>query len=284
VDPGVFARLEKQMPDLLDAMRKSLEESPLRREFEVLASPDRFQIERNAFEYFENVLPELQDKVRILVNRRLVEDISHDYTRRYVISEQLAEYLTQELIDPPQLSAGAPLFQKVGQTWTLAFEGTTIHVPDIIGLGYICELLRAPQTAIESTQLAGTSVEATKLAQLSGIPLATSAAIKAVRAELAAHEKELAALPKNDWTRRGVLQDQIGKLKKYLNQVEAHRGRVRKVAGTAQRSRTSVTNAINRAIDRISGQHPALATHLKKSITMGIAPIYAPVDLPDWRF
>ena len=82
----------------------------------------------------------------------------------------------------------------------------------------------------------------------------------------------------------GALQEDIKKLEKYLGEVGTHQGKARKVAGTAQRSRTSVTNAINRAIDHISALHPDLGLHLRESIKTGTTPIYAPVELPDWQF
>jgi hypothetical protein len=94
----------------------------------------------------------------------------------------------------------------------------------------------------------------------------------------------LAGLQKGDWARRGALNEHIQKLKKYLGEVGASRHRVRKVAGTVERSRTSVTNAINRAIEHISEQHPILGAHLKESIKTGTAPMYAPVAVPDWHF
>ncbi len=176
------------------------------------------------------------------------------------------------------------VFRKEGATWTLSFEGKTIHVPDSLGLGYIGELLRTPHVTIEAALLAGASVEATNLAALPGIPLADEATIKAVRTELDEKKGEMTGLQKADWARRGVLQEEISKLEKYLSEVETHQGQARKVAGTAQRSRTSVTNAISRAIDHVSGQHPGLGRHLKDSIKTGTTPVYAPVNDPDWHF
>jgi hypothetical protein len=94
----------------------------------------------------------------------------------------------------------------------------------------------------------------------------------------------LAGLDKRDWTRKGALKDEISHLERYLGEVETHQGRARKVSGTAQRSRTRVTNAIKRAIEDISKQHPVLGLHLKKSIKTGTAPIYDPAEIPDWQF
>lgn len=176
------------------------------------------------------------------------------------------------------------LFRKDGETWVLSFQGKTVYVPDSLGLGYIAELMRKPNVAIEAAQLVGASVESSKLAALPGIELADPKTIAAARAELADKKIEFAGLKKSDWARRGALGELIAQLGKYLGEVETRTGHARKVAGTAQRSRTSATNAIRRAIEQISKQHPDLGRHLKKSIKTGTSPVYAPSELPDWDF
>jgi excisionase family DNA binding protein len=87
-------------------MRKDLQEYPLRREFEISEGAGLYAYETNAFEYYENVLPELRGKVRILLNHRLIEDISDGRTRRYAIREELAEYLEK---GPPSGHETAPI-------------------------------------------------------------------------------------------------------------------------------------------------------------------------------
>jgi hypothetical protein len=144
--------------------------------------------------------------------------------------------------------------------------------------------MRKTGVPIEAAQLAGASVEFTNLAPLSGIPMADEATIKAVRDELSEKNANLAGLPNNDWARRGSLEKEIQKIEKYLGEVENHKGQPRKVAGTAQRSRASVTAAISRVIKNISAEHPDLGRHLKASIRTGIAPVYAPTEEPDWQF
>jgi len=203
-------------------------------------------------------------------------DDSHELSRK--VTAVIAEH------DRRPIVAEESWFHKDGETWALSFNGNAIHIRDMLGLGYIAELLRKPGFAIEAAALAGASVESTNLTQLSGIPMADKATIKAVRAELAAMTTELAGLQKSDWVRKGELKQKVSKLEKYLREVETNKGRARKVAGTAQRSRTSVTNSINRAIDRISSQHPDLGRHLKESIKTGTAPVYLSASSPEWRF
>ncbi len=176
------------------------------------------------------------------------------------------------------------VFRQVGDVWLLSFDAKVVHVADTLGMGYLAELLRKPRVAIEAAQLAGVSVETTQLAAIPGIPLADDKAIKAVREDLIEKKIQQLNLEKSDWVRKGELQDQIAQLEKYLGEVQTNEGKPRITAGTAQRSRTSVTNAINRAIDNISKHHPDLGCHLKKSIRKGIELSYEPVQLSDWRF
>jgi hypothetical protein len=73
-------------------------------------------------------------------------DDSHDVLRR--ITAILAEH------DRRTTGVEEAVFRKDGEVWTLSFEGKTVHVPDALGFGYIGELLRTPQMAIEAAQLA----------------------------------------------------------------------------------------------------------------------------------
>src|SRR4051812_13667519 len=93
VDSQTKAKLERQMPDLLAGMRQDLQGYPLRREFEVSECEGRYAMETYAFAYYEDVFPDLRDKIRVLLNHGLITDIAHDRTRRYAISEELAEML-----------------------------------------------------------------------------------------------------------------------------------------------------------------------------------------------
>ena len=47
----------------------------------------------NELVYYYDNHPDLDDKLHILENERLVQDITFNNVKRYVLSEQLAEYL-----------------------------------------------------------------------------------------------------------------------------------------------------------------------------------------------
>jgi hypothetical protein len=117
-----------------------------------------------------------------------------------------------------------------------------------------------------------------------GIPLSDRESIRQTKVMLQERESELANLPANDWARRGTLQEEIDKFKKYLGGVQGRLGQPREAGGSAERSRTAVTTAVNRARDYIFEHHPALGHHLKESIQTGTSLVYVPLELPDWQF
>jgi hypothetical protein len=183
----------------------------------------------------------------------------------------------------PAAGGDASIFRKENElVWALSFAGKTVHLPDRSGMTYIVELLRRPHTLIEAMRL-GAPADEMQLID-GGIPLADPESIRQAKAMLQEKESELANIPANDWVRRGTLQEEIDKFKEYLAGVQDRRGQPREVGGSAERSRTAVTNAVNRAREYISEYHLALGHHLKESIQTGTSLVYTPSKLPDWQF
>ena len=96
MDQKVFTRLESKVPKLLAEMRQDLHDYPLTREFVLLKRAWIYLGEGNDFQYYYDDHPDLNGQVRILQNYGLIEDISDSKTKRYVISESLADYLAGE--------------------------------------------------------------------------------------------------------------------------------------------------------------------------------------------
>lgn len=175
-------------------------------------------------------------------------------------------------------------FRREQDVWAIAFQGKTVHLKHLAGLTYIAELLRRPGTEIEAVALTGQSgVEAPIVAATNtGLPLADETTLAQVRAELEQRKAELTGLAPNDWARKGDLADEVEKLENYLRDVEGLHGRVRKTISASQRARLSAKNAVDRAISRIEPDHPALAQHLRESISTGVTLSYRPVQAPEW--
>ena len=93
---AAFSKAERQMPELLAEMRKDLAENPLGREFVILKKTWRYWAKGNELVYYYEEHPDLDNKLRILQNLGLIEDIAFNDVARYVVSEEFAEYLTDQ--------------------------------------------------------------------------------------------------------------------------------------------------------------------------------------------
>jgi hypothetical protein len=89
----VFVELERIMPELLAEMRNDLTEYPLSREFVVLKKGWSYWARGHELVYYFEDHPELESKLRILLNYGLIQDITCTNVSRYVISEKFARYL-----------------------------------------------------------------------------------------------------------------------------------------------------------------------------------------------
>ena len=89
----IFVEMERIIPDLLAEMRKDLTENPLSREFVVLKKGWSYRASGHELVYYFEDHPQLENKLRILLNNSLIQDITHTNVSRYVISEKFARYL-----------------------------------------------------------------------------------------------------------------------------------------------------------------------------------------------
>ena len=81
------------MGALLAEMRQDLAEYPLRREFVVMKRSWSYWAKGDELFYYYDDHADLDDKLRILENEGLVRDITYNNAKRYVLSEELADYL-----------------------------------------------------------------------------------------------------------------------------------------------------------------------------------------------
>jgi hypothetical protein len=92
-----YQKIEKLMPDLIAEMKKDLSEQPLKREFVLLEKKWMYWASGNELFYYFEDHSELKSKIRILENFGLVHDISFNDVDRYNITEEFADYLTQNI-------------------------------------------------------------------------------------------------------------------------------------------------------------------------------------------
>lgn len=88
-----FVELERIMPDLLAEMRNDLTEYPLSREFVILKKGWIYCASGHELVYYFEDHPQLENKLRILMNHDQIRDITYTNVSRYVIGEKFARYL-----------------------------------------------------------------------------------------------------------------------------------------------------------------------------------------------
>ncbi len=91
-----FIKLEKLMPDLISEMRKDLTSNPLSREFVILKKSWSYWAKGYELVYYFDDHPDLENKLLILQNYGLIQDITYNNIKRYIITEELVGYLTRE--------------------------------------------------------------------------------------------------------------------------------------------------------------------------------------------
>lgn len=90
-----FRKAEQLMPVLLMEMRRDLAEYPTRREYVLL--PNRrigYWAKGNELYWFSEDHDELLSKLQVLGNLGLIREITYNNVKRYLVSEELADYLT----------------------------------------------------------------------------------------------------------------------------------------------------------------------------------------------
>jgi Putative DNA-binding domain len=95
----VFSKLEKLIPELLAEIRNDLHENPFLREFIVFSEKWIYNSDPNneILCFFFEKHSFLRNKIRILENYGLVCEITYNDVSRFVISEELATYLTNDV-------------------------------------------------------------------------------------------------------------------------------------------------------------------------------------------
>lgn len=185
----------------------------------------------------------------------------------------------------------ANVFRREGEYWTIAYADTTIRLRNTKGLHYIAYLLARPAQEIHVADLATLSNGAgngrhpepdmAPEGDLGAVldPRATAE----YRARLADLREELEdATADADIGRVARAQQEIEVLTHALCAAYGLGGRPRVAGDPGERLRKAVTNQIRRALERISGGHPALGRHLKNCLYTGFVCTYRPEHAIGW--
>ncbi|MFE7137162.1 ATP-binding protein [Streptomyces sp. NPDC057644] len=177
-------------------------------------------------------------------------------------------------------------FRRNGPVWQLRWDGVTVHVPDAKGLRDLHSLLGLPGADVPAVQLlapeGGDLVVAA--GQLGGDPVLDEEAKRRYKEHLARLDAEIDAAAARDDTR--LVEEYDRERQALLDELRTAAGlggRTRRLGDQTERARKTVTARIRDTLRKLDTLHPALAAHLKASVTTGTTCAYRPEHAPDWR-
>ncbi|MEO3839597.1 AAA family ATPase [Streptomyces sp. B22F1] len=193
--------------------------------------------------------------------------------------------------EPPPPAAEPPPpaaeFRYDGRVWTLTYAGRTVHLPDAKGLRDLHTLLSAPGTDLPAVRLLNPEggEELAAAHRLGGDPVLDAEAKSRYRRRLELLDEEIDhATATGDDTRAAAYDRERAALLDELRAAAGLAGRTRRLGDEAERARKAVGARIRDALRKIAKDHPALAEHLKQSLSTGTTCTYHPQNPPPiWR-
>lgn len=164
-------------------------------------------------------------------------------------------------------------FLRAGTLRRVRFADREVIMRDLAGFGYLERLLAQPGREFHVLDLAG----ATGSPAQSGLPVLDDEARAAYQRRLADVEEDLAeAESLDDLARIELAQRDRDYLVAELSQAVGLHGRARMTGSTSERARTRVARSLRYALDRLAGEHPLAADHLRRAVRTGTYCCYAP--------
>lgn len=164
------------------------------------------------------------------------------------------------------------VFRRQGQNWTLKYRGgKPLIMNHTKGLHYISFLLRHPGEQLTALAL----IDLDEGREIGSHALSTSFSIdeetlSSVRSKMQELRTDLAQAEEYyDYAEAERLRGEIEKLEDYVRREAGLGGKARRESPEQKRARTSVSNAITRAIRAVRKEHPAFADYLKLQIQTG---------------
>jgi hypothetical protein len=175
---------------------------------------------------------------------------------------------------PSELAHRSGLIRRDGPRWLVAIDNRRARVADLVGMGYLAELLTHPGQEIPALALTsgGSAPRDPVHHELLDDTARTAYAgrVRELRADLDEAEAN------NDIARRELLQGELDALVDQLEVATGFGGRPRAFTDSTERARTAVSKAIKRAIDAIDDASPVIAEVLRKTVSTGATCLYRP--------
>ncbi|MFC3504675.1 ATP-binding protein [Micromonospora krabiensis] len=184
---------------------------------------------------------------------------------------------------PPTVAYG---FRRDGPVWELAYAGLVVHLPDAKGLHDLHLLLSRPGSDVPAVELldpaAGPELVAAR--QLGADPVLDDEAKARYRRHLDRLDDEIdRAAARDDARKVAALEAERTALLDELRAAAGLAGRSRRLGDEAERARKAVTARIRDALRKLDDRHPALAAHLRETVSTGSSCRYLPTESLPWR-
>jgi hypothetical protein len=163
--------------------------------------------------------------------------------------------------------------RREGRGWLVVVGERRAFVGDLVGMGYIAELVRRPGQAVPAVVLAGAGDLGTEAGHEVLDDRARTAYADRIR-ELTADLGDAEAA--DDLGRAERLRTELDTLVDQLGSAVGLHDRPRRFADRSERARTAVRKAIKRAIDEVDAVDPVLGRALRGTISTGATCIYVP--------
>lgn len=170
------------------------------------------------------------------------------------------------------------VFEAEGEYWTVVWEGAVCRIRDMRGLHHIAQLLREPGREFHVLDLASTAGPwANGLSETRGIEVLDARAKAAYRQRLRDLHADLAEAERlGDLGNAGRIRVERDALTEQLATALGLGGRDRRTADAIERARSTVTQAIRKAIKRVHAVLPGLGDELRLHIRTGAHCVYLP--------
>jgi tetratricopeptide (TPR) repeat protein len=179
------------------------------------------------------------------------------------------------------------VFAHDGAMWTLSYGGVTVRMRDAKGLSDLAVLIAVPRRQVPAADLiaaAGAGQAALADLRMGADEVLDATARRQIRARLASLGEDIAEAESwNDPERAARARAERDALLRELAAAAAPGGPPRLLGDQSERARKAVTARIRDVIGRLERVHPALASHLRESVTTGIRCSYSPPTPVSWR-
>ncbi len=222
------------------------------------------------------------DPSDVAAARRLLDEVAADAAAigmRHVVHQ--AQQHEQRV---PARPAGE--FRRHGSVWKLRFDGRTVQLNDAKGLRDLHYLISRPGVDVPAVQLLSPDGGEVVLAarSLGGDPVLDETAKAQYKRRLSQLEEQIEhALERHDDRRAAQLDEERETLLRHLQDAAALGGRSRRLGSEVERARKAVTARIHDVLRKLDSRHPALAAHLRSTVSTGTTCRYLTDNEVRWQ-